>query len=371
MDSWFPTFRRVASSFGGLANFRIEWRLPSWWPLRSTWVQRRTLLRLIAVGIEEKLPLGPLLAQWAEDERGVQRSRVLHLVRLLNGGLSLPDALEEVPGVLRDEDVLAIRFDAQSGTRTAAIRQMLEEPPLSAAAPIVQVRQTIAYFCVVLPIGLVLVTFYQLKIVPVILRMVQEFGIRQPAAMDWSIYLGRLFAAYWWVGVLAVLALVWSMFSTRAGRFVRYSIVNRLVRPLRDLRTAEVLETLGVAMSAGRPLPGALSTLARYHFDPAVRHQLLFVRNEVEQGEDIWRSLASIGMLAPADLHLLTAAERVGNRPWALAQLVGVKKRRTLWRLGCASELLLPLLVLLLGAFVLLQALTVFTPLVQLIKGLV
>jgi len=188
--------------------------------------------------------------------------------------------------------------------------------------------------------------------------------------MGWSIGLANAFVGYWWLGALAVLALLWSMFSTRAGRFVRYSIVNRLVQPLRELHAAEVLQKLGVAMKAGRPIPGALSTLARYHFDPAVRHKLLFVRNEVEQGEDVWRSMTTVGLLAPAEVRLLEAAERVGNRPWALAQLVGVKKRRTLRRFEWLSELLLPALVLLLGAFVLLQALTIFQPLTALIEGL-
>jgi general secretion pathway protein F len=363
MDSWFPTFRN-------LAHFRVELHLPSWWPLYSTAVQRQSLLRLIAVAIEENLPLAPLMAQWADDERGVQRYRLLRLARLLHSGHSLPDAVEEVPGVLRDEDALAIRFDAQSGTRTAAIRQMLDDSQLSAANPASRARNTLVYFCTIVPIALLVVTFTHLRIFPVFQRILQEFGMRQPEAMDWSIRLANAFVSYWWLGALAVLALLWSMFSTRAGRFVRYSIVNRLVQPLRELHAAEVLQKLGVAMQAGRPIPGALSTLARYHFDPAVRHKLLFVRNEVEQGEDVWRSMTTVGLLAPAEVRLLEAAERVGNRPWALAQLVGVKKRRTLRRFEWLSELLLPALVLLLGAFVLLQALTVFQPLEALIEGL-
>lgn len=362
MDSWFPTL-------GRLLHFRVETRLPSWWPLYSTAVQRQSLLRLIAVAIEENLPLAPLITQWAEDERGVQRSRLLRLARLLNSGRPLPDAVEEVPGVLRDDDVLAIRFDAQTGTRTAAIRELLGDSP-SAASSASRVRQTLSYVAVIAPIALVIVTFTHLKIFPVFQRMLQEFGIQQPEVMNWSIRMSNAFVSYWWVGALAALALLWSMFSTRAGRFVRYSLVNRLVHPLRELHSAEVLQKLSVAMQAGRPIPGALSTLARYHFDPAVRNKLLFVRNEVEQGEDVWHSMTTVDLLAPAEVRLLEAAHRVGNRPWALQQLVGVKKRRTLWRLEWLSELLLPALVLLLGAFVLFQALTIFQPLVNLIEGL-
>jgi type II secretory pathway component PulF len=365
---WFPTLRRLPHLH--LADLRIDWRLPSLWPLYTTPVQRQSLLRLLAVATEENLPLAPLVAQWAEDERGVQQRRLRRLAKLLSDGHSLPDAVEEIPGVLRDEDALAIRFDAQSGTRTAAMRQMIDQSQAAAISPASRVRQTVGYLCVIAPIAFLIVTFLQVRIMPVYQKIFQEFGLRLPGATHWSMGLASVFVQYWWIGPLALLALLWTMFSTRAGRFVRYSLVNRFVKPLRDLHAAEVLQNLGVAMRAGRPVPGALSTLARYHFDPDIRHKLLFVRNEVEQGEDVWRSMTNVGLLAPAEVRLLEAAERVGNRPWALAQIVGVKKRRTHRRFGWLAELLLPSLVLLLGLFVLLQALAIFQPLITLLEGL-
>jgi len=85
------------------------------------------LLGLIALSIEESLPLAPLLDEWAKDERGVQRGRVRRLARLLHSGRPRADSLEEIPGILADEDLLAIRFDSQMGTRTAAIRRRLDE----------------------------------------------------------------------------------------------------------------------------------------------------------------------------------------------------------------------------------------------------
>jgi type II secretory pathway component PulF len=363
MDSWFPTFQR-------LAQVRVELPLPTLTPLRSTAGQRRSLLRLIAIAMEENLPLAPLIEQWAADERGRQRYRLRRLAKLLQGGRSLSDAVEEIPGVLSDEEVLAIRFDAQSGTRTAAIRAMLAESPLDSASPRARARQILVYFCTVVPIAFVIITFLQLRIFPVFQKMLAEFGMPQPEVIGWSIRLSNTLLSYWWLVGMVIFFVLWTSFSTRAGRFVRYSIMNRLIQPLRELHAAEVLQKLAVALQAGRPIPGALSTLARYHFDPAVRHQLLFVRNEVEQGEDVWRSLGTVGLLAPADVRLLEAAERVGNRPWALAQVVGVKRRRTLRWLETISELLLPVLVLLMGAFVMFQSLTIFQPLVTLIEGL-
>jgi type IV pilus assembly protein PilC len=130
-----------------------------------------------------------------------------------------------------------------------------------------------------------------------------------------------------------------------------------------------VLEKLSVSTAAGRPIAGALSTLARYHFDPAIRNKLLFVRNEVEQGADVWQSMATAGLITPPEVRVLETAERVGNRPWALEQLAAGKERRAMRRLDRLSELLLPMLIVAMGAIVLFQALSVFIPLVKIIES--
>ena len=58
-------------------------------------------------------------------------------------------------------------------------------------------------------------------------------------------------------------------------------------------------------MEAGRPLPAAISTLARYHFDKSVREKLLFARNEIEQGADDWTSLTESRLLTPQEASAL------------------------------------------------------------------
>jgi type II secretory pathway component PulF len=366
MDSWFPTFRRVLNRPIWLPSW-----LSSWWPSYTTSVQRQSLLRLIVAALEQNVPLAPLLEQWAKDEHGAQGRRIQRLAALLKSGRPLADAVEEIPGLLRDEDVLAIRFDAQSGTRTAAARHMLDDALPAAASPLHRARRTFGYLLVVVPIGLILIAFLQFRIVPILQRMFQEFGLRLPELLVWSRPLMMTLLGYWWLALIAFCVLLWCMFSTRGGRLIRNSIVGRWIGPTGQRQSADVLEKLSVGLSAGRPVASALSTLARYHFTPAIRHQLLFVRNEMEQGADIWQSMTAVGLLTPAETRLMSTAERLGNRGWALAQLAAVKKRRTEHRMQRAAELLLPVVIVALGAIVLLQALTVFQPLIQMLKGLV
>lgn len=338
------------------------------WPWRTTPTQSRSLLRLIAVAVEHQLPLAPLLESWSQDERGVQRRRVRRIAQLLQAGRSLPDAVEEVSGALRDSEVLAIRFGSQSGTLAATLASLQRDAVQRPAVP--RVRWTAGYLLLVLSLFFLIALFTYTKIVPAINNIIEDFELEWPTPLTWSINLGLAFEHYWWVIAISVSLLAWSFFSPRPGRFLRNKFLSKFFGPLRNLRAADLLEKLSITSAAGRPVSGAISTLARYHFDPTTRRKLLFVRNEMEHGADVWQSLERVGLLTAPEQNLLAAADRVGNRSWTLEQLAASKKRRIVRLAERLSELLLPLIVFLLGAFVLLQALSLLTPLVQLIYSL-
>jgi protein transport protein HofC len=349
MSSWFPTFGSWLAGPGRA----------------STALQQKSLLRLVAVAIEENLPLVPLLEAWLEDERGVQRWRIRRLIKQLQQGRSLADAVEAVPGVLREEHLLALRFDVQSGTRTAAIRELLAEPTGPRCPP--RLSRSLAYLFLVLPLCLAVIAFTQFKIVPVLGKLFREYSADTPPVLAWSLSSWYTLFGVWWLPALAVIALLGWLLATRSGRPLRHALFGRLLRPWRAWRSADVLQKLALAIGAGRPLPGALSTLARYHYDPSIRSDLLYVRNEVEQGADVWSSLAGVRLLTAAEAQLVAASGPVGNQPWILRQLAEVRRRRTTRRSQRASELVMPAIVFLLAALVVFQALTVFQPLMRLI----
>jgi type II secretory pathway component PulF len=95
----------------------------------------------------------------------------------------------------------------------------------------------------------------------------------------------------------------------------------------------------------------------------------LFVRNEVEQGADLWQTLKKVKLITPTEGDLMEAAQSVGNRPWAMGQLATCKRRRMCGRLELLRQLVEPAAVLLLGGVVLTICLSGFVPLVELIMS--
>jgi type IV pilus assembly protein PilC len=371
MDSHFPTFRRWFS------RPRPEPRTPTpfataprtkRWPLRTKRPQRQALLQLLAAGIETGVPLAPLLNAWASDERGVQSNRIRGLARRLAQGASLPEAAEESAGALKSEEILAIRFGYQSGTLAASLRDAAESlEPSSVAEP--SIRRTVTYFVAFSAVATLVTAFFMIKVVPSFQAIFEDFDMTLSTPMILLIELADTFVRYWYLVAFGLILLAWSIVSFRGSGIVG-AVVDRLSGGVRTRYAADLLRKLSLMTRAGRPLTGAISTLARYHFDPTMRRKLLFVRNEVEHGADPWQSMTEERLIDEREAAALATADRLGNRPWVLRELASAKNRRLNRKWHAISQLALPVVVLGCGAFILLQAVAVISTLARLVMSL-
>jgi type II secretory pathway component PulF len=78
---------------------------------------------------------------------------------------------------------------------------------------------------------------------------------------------------------------------------------------------------LSVTTASGRPLAGALSTLAKYHSNPWIRHRLLLARNEIEQGADPWQGLREAELITPDQEAALSRVHGNASQAWVLRQV--------------------------------------------------
>jgi len=191
-----------------------------------------------------------------------------------------------------------------------------------------------------------------------------------PWVLRTLIGLGNVASSYWFVLLLIVLAMAWIASAGSPRWLIRRLLSTRIVRPVAQLRAADLLDLLALASHAGRPLAGAISTLARYHFDVSIRRKLLFVRNEIEQGAGLWESLEAVGLITPAEAHVLQLDSPVGPPAWTMAQLARARRARVGGRIETLLDWLEPAGVVLLAGGVLLVALAIMLPLLQMIGGL-
>jgi general secretion pathway protein F len=344
------------------------WRLSPWWPADSLGSKQRSLLRILATAADGHLQAAPLVASLAAEHRGRYRAILLRLARRLESGMSLADALEQTPGALSDEGTLSVRFGSQSGILAESLTALLQERDFTEA----QIRQRLirlgGYLGGMFLAGALICTFLLINIIPLFKEIQHDFDATSPWAFRWLINVGQMLHSYGVFLFIGSCLLVLALWGRWPRRFARRTLSSRWLRQVFEWRSANLLRRLAVAAEAGRPLPGALSTLARYHYDGPFRQKLLFVRNEVEQGADLWASMARTRILSSSESRALASAEDQESRTWTMRRLAGQKQHRITQQVDLAVDLLQPMAILLMASFVLLAALAIFQSLVGLIE---
>lgn len=374
MTQHFPTFAYFAR--------RLWWRWRQlrgigWGAKESTegvrWTRsnKEAVLHLMAVAADQRIPLAPLLDAYALDAPARDRQRIRRLAERVREGTPLAESLEQNPRLATESTILAVRAGTQSGALGPALRAaMSDSAPDKDGQFHSDLMGNLIYVAVVLAAMSLVFTFMAVKIAPTFEQIMKDMSVEAPAPFRRSLAALSMLVQWWWLGALVLVAVVFLVLTGRLQRWVSRGWLGRLTQPWLGSQTADVLQNLSVVTQAGRPMAGAISTLARYHYCPSVRQRLLFVRNELEHGAGLWPSMQSARLVNARELRLLEAATRVGNVPWVLRQIARRRRLMTWQRRDFLIQMVFPLCILMLGGLVLWFGSAVFLPLVRIMSSI-
>jgi protein transport protein HofC len=333
--------------------------------------ERRALLWALAVAAERGIPLDQAARAFAEERAVPLGLRAARLAELLEAGAPLPQALDLSRNPVSTDALLAARMGHELGVLGPALRMSLEHSEQTA----VVMRSLLAklcYFLLVAWVGLVVIVFMALKIIPVFQKMFDEFGLKLPHLTQLVIDGMRVCANYWFIlgppPILLVLAVTLVALAYYVG-WSRYEL-PLLQRFWLRRESALVLRALAFAVRQQRPLAPTLHMLVRQYPKVSVAQRLARASAAVEQGVHWCDALQQVGLLQAVEAGVLRAAERVGNLPWALEEMADSTWRRFALRLHAAVGFLSPVLILILGLAVACLVIGLFLPLIALIQGL-
>jgi type IV pilus assembly protein PilC len=326
--------------------------------------QRRALAELLALGLDERLDLAPLLEAWAADERGWQAARVRKLAKLVAAGMPLDAALARVRGALRPQDATALAVATTlHGNATEALAGF--SAPAASTEPVERgIRWVLGYAATLLLVSLPIVVFLMIKLVPQFKKIFDDFGMQQSPWMTAVGWLGNWFVNYWFLPLLLILvAEIASRLAPRAWEGLRRSVGLGGLGVLGDARAADWLGSLDVAARAGEGEERAAQALATSTIDDGLRSTL----RQKAQGPDRAARSSRAGVLSPAEAEALDASPEAG---WVTRALSRRHRERILERMWLLSDLILPAFVMAMGIFVFIIAMGVMEPLFNLIRGL-
>ncbi|MFK7737792.1 MAG: type II secretion system F family protein [Pirellulaceae bacterium] len=348
------------------------WRASTWWLPDSRNVVGQSLVRLLALAHRERIPVAPLVTAYALEQRYFHRKRLQQWCSLLNEGAALIPSLEQHREILPDEDILLLRLASESGMLDEAYDQLIRKYESEATAPKLQLQKVLAYVTATGVTTVILVLFLFIFIAPTYREIYDEFGLALPAAFESVSAVAKWLGSSAFLPVIAGVSLVALLvvWVFQPQRPAQRAFGSGLSRSLYQLRSAQLMRLIAMALERGRPLPGSLSTLAKYHFDRVIRGRLLFARNEVEHGASIWNSLASAQLLEQREASALDEASTNEFRSWLLRALADQKQSRIRFRYLLLSKTVYPAIILLFGCIVAWIAVGFFSVITQIITSL-
>ena len=344
------------------------------WFHQARATRQAALLSVLAIAIEKKLPLVPMLDAFADDSRFGWRHSVRDLSDMLQSGVSLPDALEAVPGLLPADAVLAARVGAESGALAAALKLAAEKLAPRRESVFSSPGTVVLYLVFLTLIMLLIVGYIMVKVIPKLVLIFEDFGVELPKLTQTVIAASEFAFSYGLLLIPLLFAVLWIavVYAVAAGRgqIPLTGPFTILLRMVPRIATGDILRNLSVVVAAGRPLAGALTTMAGFHPTPSIRRRISAVATGVDQGHDCWYSLTDAGLIKRRKAALLASAERVGNLDWALRQLAGSIDSRIEFRFNMLLEFVRPLLLLFYGMIVATVVVGLFMPLIELLNEL-
>lgn len=359
---WLATAFMIGNFMGivlALILTAVVWRVAS----RYRDIQRQSLWSAMTLAARRNAPLAPMALAVADEQGGRSARDARRLAEQLAAGGDLAESVAATSGSLPKVAPLALRVgtdanDLQGALDAASASRDVARPLLS---------PTFTWLIIFLPIAGLLVGFTQIKIMPSLVAIFDDFDAELP---DNTILFMQLIEsdAFLW-GMMALgLLLVFVWLQWRG--FPR-PLLPSLATTVRLLEVGPLLRLLALPVRHGRPLTPAIDSMARLHPRGWIRRRLMRVVRDLQRGATWQEGLRKRGLVAKSDLALLTSAERNGNLAWALESLGSSYQRRAEYRLRVFEEFAFPLLIVAAGLFVAGFALAYFKPLVDLILRLV
>lgn len=328
------------------------------------------LYRQLATLLRAGVPLAKALEAAAEMARPDLAHRVGRVLEGVMEGMPLHRALAHL-GLGRAAELGMIQAGEASG-RLDEVLQWLAEQRERWEGLQGRLRSALAYPGVVLATSAAVVVLLLSLVVPAFTRLFAELGAELPLPTRVLLAVVQPGPGWLWLGyaggVAGVGAVLW--LHTPAGRLWwdarrwRLPVVGEMLRA-RDL--AGFTRTLGGLLRCGVPVQAALSLTAQGTDNQVLAEALLAVGRSVAAGETLAGALAMTGLVPRLAVQMVAVGERSGTLDEMLAYVAQVYDRELEVRMATLASLVEPVLTLCVGGVVVLIALAVFVPMVQLV----
>ena len=309
------------------------------------------------------------------ETKGIPAEVSRELKQEVTEGRALSDAMLRQPHIFTDLYVNMVRAGETSGSLVPVLRRMATHFQQFADVQ-AKFKSAMIYPFMVICVGILLVTFFMTVMMPKFIEIFNGFNIPLPLPTLFLIGVSKLFTTYWWLLGMTVVALVilfkrfqssaaggrkideWRMKAPIFGNVVKINLFGQFAR------------TLGTLLQNGVPVLTALKITEQVMSNIHIKEAISKTREAVTDGKTLAQPLANSKLFPQLMVDLVRIGEETGDVPGSLNNLADTYEGELQIALRVMSDLIGPVLIMVMAVIVGFLLLSIFLPLFRLISSI-
>ncbi|MCP4611007.1 MAG: type II secretion system protein GspF [Planctomycetes bacterium] len=347
------------------------------------------IARQLATLLRAGMPLVPALSALVEQLQGSTERKAISLgsrenplalvmkevCNCVNAGSSLSIALGRHPDVFSNVFVNMVAAGETSGTLEdvfVSLAEMLEKRVHLAN----KVKSAIAYPLMMSVVAVTVVVFLLSFVVPSITQIFLEIDRALPLPTRLLISTSTFMKTYFVLIVVMVFAVffgigIWK--RTKDGRIIwdRYKLKVPLFGKLfLKVETARLARTLGILLTSGIPILGALEIVKGIVQNSFIAGALDSVKERVSKGSDIAEAIRKTGLFPPIVIHIMATGQMSGSIENGLMDIADMYDDEVEMTAKTLTSLIEPVILLIMGAVIGFIVLAILLPIFEINQAL-
>lgn len=329
----------------------------------------RQMLSILSAGVSIINALQMLAEQ---TENPSLKKGIAGLADEVGKGETLANAMRKQPKVFPSIFVNLVEAGEATGTLEISFERMaLQFEKESQLKSVIKKALTYPIIVCVVAVGVIFVmmTF----VIPTFMNMFADMDVDMPAITQVVINISDFFVAYWWLVILALVLLIYSIRAyakTKSGR-IAFGTLKKSLPVIRNVQikssSAKFARTLSTLLRAGVPMIQALEITANSLDDNILfQRAVLSARDQVANGSSLSKPIRMCGLFPSMVVHMISIGEETGNLEDMLESVAEYYEEEVTVATEQMMTFLEPLMILVLALIVGVIILAILSPMMTL-----
>lgn len=307
------------------------------------------------------------------ESKGIPAEVSRGLKQEVSEGRGLSDAMAKQPHIFTDLYINMVRAGEQSGSLVEVLRRMASHFEQFAEVQ-AKFKSALIYPAMVICVGAGIVAFFMFFMMPKFMEIFNGFGVELPLPTKILMGTSTFVINYWWliIGVIILAVILfkrfqatedgarqideWKMKAPIVGKVVKLNLFGQFSR------------TLGTLLQNGVPVLTALKITEQVLPNRLLKEAIAKTRTAVTDGKTLAQPLAQSKVFPQLMVDLVRIGEETGDVPGALNNLADTYESELAIGLRVMTQLIEPLMIIVMAIVVGFLLVSILLPLFQLIS---